>query len=250
MPKVGEVHFFDINMARILNLELSNKCNSLCEWCGRNCMTRKIGELDIELAKKVIKKVKDRQDDIYLQLYGDPLIYPHLFEVIKICEENNIEPGFFTNGKVLNDEMIEKLSKCKMRNICVTVNQFAPLNQIKKLIEKCNFKIRPVFLNVPKKMKCKISKVEYIKWCWKNKILPEIAEYDYPLFRKKMTCCFQDNDGNCFMRKINAVSMMYDGQLITCIKDYDGKTAFGKLNDLDNFKYDNIKCPYLCNAEN
>ena len=231
-------------MARILNLELSNYCNTLCKWCGRNYMKRKIGQIDLVLFRKIIEKVKDRQNDIYLQLYGEPLTYPYLIEAIKICEDNNIKPGFFTNGKLLNDEMINNLAHCDMEEICVTMNQFKPLEQVEKLLNKCNFRIRPIYLDVPKEMQTSLSRLEFAKWCFKNKIRPELARYDCPIFEKMTDCCLKDAHGECYLRKINAVNVLYDGRLVTCAKDYDGKTVVGNLNDLDNFEYENKQCPF------
>ena len=131
-----------------------------------------------------------------------------------------------------------------MREICVTMNQFKPLKETERLIEKCNFSIRAIFLDVPQEMQTELTKVEFIKWCWKNKIKPEIARYDNPVFEKMTNCCLKDSNGDCLLRKLNAVSVLYDGRLVTCAKDYDGKTVVGDLDDLDDFKYKNNKCPY------
>ena len=233
-------------MSGILNIEITNKCNLNCAWCGRKHMKRKSENVDIRLIYKIAKILMNmRCRGVFIQLYGEPLVNPYWYEIIKILNTHKLHVGFYTNGLLINDDVINKLLDCYISEIFITMNQSSFKKTEKILGCKRSFKVTPIYLNVPKKFKCKISKKEYIAWCKNNNINPRYLDYEPPFFRRKVkSCCFLE-DGDCYLRKNSLVDVLTDGRLVGCVRDYDAEDCLGTIDDLDKVKYKNKRCPYI-----
>ena len=90
-----------------LNIELTNNCNANCYFCGRNEARKrnelKLGYMDLELFKKVIKQYEG--EIIQFNKDGEPLMYPHLKEIGNLCKDK--VTNIVTNGILLWDKRYE-----------------------------------------------------------------------------------------------------------------------------------------------
>jgi radical SAM protein with 4Fe4S-binding SPASM domain len=93
-----------------LELELTHSCDLRCIYCYASS-----GEpLDNELSLNEIRTVITRAIELGAQKIivlggGEPLRYPHLFEVLEYIRERDLEVDLFTNGQTLNKEVAQKL---------------------------------------------------------------------------------------------------------------------------------------------
>ena len=77
------------NKFKFIYLEITNYCNMNCPFCvSPNVSDRRY--LDIEKFKKYILNIKEFTNTVYLHVLGEPLLHPKFKEIIKICNENNI----------------------------------------------------------------------------------------------------------------------------------------------------------------
>jgi len=90
-----------------LTIESSAICNIKCTTCPQNYMKRKKGNLKFSTFKKIYDEV--RPPYLNLSGYGEPLINPDLFKIIKYARQKGSFIKVDTNGMLLTDESIKGL---------------------------------------------------------------------------------------------------------------------------------------------
>ncbi|MFA6777329.1 MAG: radical SAM protein [Bacilli bacterium] len=105
---------------RGLHLEISTKCNSICDMCSRNYKGKVrenllLAELTLEDCKKIMPSEFISQLELIslCGVYGDPLTATHLLEIIDyfyLCNPE-IHINIYTNGSLQNEEWWIKLAK-------------------------------------------------------------------------------------------------------------------------------------------
>jgi uncharacterized protein len=106
------------------------QCNFKCVYCYENPNQ---GKMDVKIQDAIIEKIKksaERKKNIETCWYGgEPLLALDVItymseKIVNICKENNVShyAGMVTNGYLLNDEIIEKLVKCNVSFIQVTLD--------------------------------------------------------------------------------------------------------------------------------
>lgn len=93
-----------------LVIESTSRCNLKCAMCPRNSYEHDIGDIDIELFKK-ISKYFNRGIDVNLAGWGEPLLHPELDELINIAKRKGASVSFTTNATLLDIETSKKLIK-------------------------------------------------------------------------------------------------------------------------------------------
>ena len=91
-------------------LEPTNKCNLRCEGCyrdpkGDGHKTLEEVRADLEVFKKY------RKSDCISIAGGDPLVYPHILEVVSMVKEMGWKPIINTNGLALDESLLGKLKR-------------------------------------------------------------------------------------------------------------------------------------------
>ncbi len=109
---------------RNLLIEVTNRCNNKCIFCYNRNMTRSHGDIDFDLATRVLKECYElgtREVGFYAT--GEPLLYDKLD--ILIQEAKNIGYSYVyltTNGLLANKEKIEPLLSAGLDSIKFSIN--------------------------------------------------------------------------------------------------------------------------------
>lgn len=112
-----------------MNIEISNICNFQCSFCPPVERNKKM--MNIDLFEKAIKQIAPMTELVCFHLMGDPLVHPHLEELVAICEKYNAKIFFVTNGYLLKPQHFDLLSK--------------------KIFHQINFSLHSFFDNYPNK---------------------------------------------------------------------------------------------------
>jgi hypothetical protein len=91
-------------------LEPTTKCNLRCEGCYRDLNGpghKTIDEVRADL--EVFRRL--RKSDCMSIAGGDPLVYPHILELVKMIKEMGWKPIVNTNGLALNENLLGDLKK-------------------------------------------------------------------------------------------------------------------------------------------
>lgn len=106
--------------------ELTTRCNLQCKMCVKNMDGSCIPEEDMSLAVfENLLPALTYADNLILNGIGEPLLYPHLLEVIRLARKQlpvTADIGFQSNGVLLNINFSLKLIEVGLSTICLSVN--------------------------------------------------------------------------------------------------------------------------------
>lgn len=91
-------------------IEITNICNLNCSFCPEGNRAKLF--ITTEKFKHIIEEIKDYTNLIALHVKGEPLMHPELKEILKICENANLQVNITTNATLL-EKNLETLIKSK-----------------------------------------------------------------------------------------------------------------------------------------
>jgi len=105
-----------------INVEISNICNLQCSFCPEVIRHKKMMPLD--LFETIIKQIAPLTELVCFHLMGDPLVHPHLSELIYICEKYDAKIFFVTNGVLVKAEHHQLLLSPAMYQVNFSLHSF------------------------------------------------------------------------------------------------------------------------------
>lgn len=199
--------------------------------------------------EKILQKVKDYTDYIYLHVKGEPLLHPDIIEFLKLAEKYNLKVNLTTNG-TLFPSLAKELGNCKALN---KINfSLHSENNIEDYCEK-------IFDNI-KYLSGSTTKI-YRLWTLKNNELDEKStrivekiqnyynlstetvekikkennikvsatiyvdkdnEFEWPTITNHKSC------GYCFALKTQ-LAILVDGTVVPCCLDSNGEIELGNI---------------------
>jgi MoaA/NifB/PqqE/SkfB family radical SAM enzyme len=107
-----------------VQVEVTSRCNAACIYCPQPLLNRK-QHMPFSLFKQLLPYL-GYTDLVYLQGWGEPLLNPDLFSMIRACKAKGKHVGFTTNGMLLNDENIRRLVDLETDMISVSLAGTSP----------------------------------------------------------------------------------------------------------------------------
>lgn len=105
-----------------VNLEITNHCNLYCTICPVNTtMRRGKGFMDPALFRKVVDENPDFDFVLTFQ-WGEPLLHPDVFEMVRYAADRGIRPMLTSNGTRLDPERRARLLDCGLERITFSVD--------------------------------------------------------------------------------------------------------------------------------
>jgi radical SAM protein with 4Fe4S-binding SPASM domain len=105
------MHRLDPPLPEEIQVEVSGACNLRCRMClvrYAPAIGRREGALDLEQYLELVDGLP-RLRKLTLQGLGEPLLSPHLVQMVEHAAARGIEVGFNTNGTLLTREMADRL---------------------------------------------------------------------------------------------------------------------------------------------
>lgn len=115
-----ELHFYPDR----IYMELTNNCNFQCIMCpnGKGLMKRERGFMDYELAKKIIDEMAPHADTFVLHIWGESLLHPRIFDIIKYCRQYNVRTELSTNTSLLNEKVSRDIINSGLSTIYLCID--------------------------------------------------------------------------------------------------------------------------------
>lgn len=228
-------------------IEITNNCNLKCSFCSK--VNRKKRYMTKEEFEKVLIKIKDYTDYIYLHVKGEPLLHPNVIEMIDIANKYNIKVNITTNGTLFSKKA-QELGKCSNLNkinfsLHSENNKKDYLedifNNIKYLSNKTTVIYRLWALNNNKLDNKSTEIVNRIKEYYN--LSPETVEkikseknikinstiyvdkdnyFEWPTINNHKSC------GYCFALRTH-IAILVDGTVVPCCLDSDGIISLGNI---------------------
>jgi MoaA/NifB/PqqE/SkfB family radical SAM enzyme len=89
-------------------LEITNRCNLTCPMCLRHRMSFAAQDMDPHFVRDLLQR-NPAPEAIWLYGYGEPLLYPHLFDAIREVKQRRIVACVSTNATLLDDSAGRRL---------------------------------------------------------------------------------------------------------------------------------------------
>lgn len=95
----------------VIQIEITSRCLMRCVFCPNKTVGPQWqhGDLPWEDFRDHIGPHLSRFDLVYLQGWGEPLLHPHLWDMIRTCKSAGCRAGFTTCGGLLNEENGQRL---------------------------------------------------------------------------------------------------------------------------------------------
>jgi len=92
-----------------LYLEVTNRCNLLCETCPRTFETLEPpADMSMELFRSIVDQVPNLQRAV-LHGVGEPMLVPHLPDMVRYLKQRGVYVLFNTNGTLLREKRYREL---------------------------------------------------------------------------------------------------------------------------------------------
>lgn len=235
-----------------LVLELSNICNLKCKICTRPPDGAPIGHMDILLAKELLKQAYDCGiSSIGFHTIGEPLLYPHLKEVLAFAKNLGFSIQVTTNANLLTKENSDMLLNIGIERIRVSLDGTGEvynsirrggdfnhtIKNIEYLFNKRSVNSLPkIGLNyvVTKETVGCISefKKNYGKLFDEIRFMPlfNLGSVENDYVKKESIVSFKNDKYPCFKLWAN-MHILFNGDVSVCCVDYDHKLIIGNVNN-------------------
>ena len=186
-----------------INIELTSRCNKSCFCCGRRKMEREHpelcnwGSIRFEMLERIAEQIPK---GVFIQLHnsGEPLLYPHLFDAIKLFEGHYV--GLNTNGKLLMEQQ-EAINQLSSITISIIPDDPEGDEQLRIAREFLQYKDRPLTIfrllgdiNVDRKAMIYYFEKNYPRVIICHRILhaPEGShDYEKPVTKPEIGICLE-----------------------------------------------------------
>lgn len=108
-------------MLRVVEIEITLNCNSLCKHCYSRSGWNNRQFLDLETIKRVMKDLKEMGIMFFDLVGGEPLLHPNFFDIIEYAREIGLGLIVNTNGFLVTEELARKIKE-KNPEILVSVS--------------------------------------------------------------------------------------------------------------------------------
>jgi MoaA/NifB/PqqE/SkfB family radical SAM enzyme len=111
---------WSLNDNAIAWLEVSDICNIHCEGCYRQTIT---GHKTLDQVKEEVLMFKRwRNPDNISIAGGEPLIYPHIVDLVAFIKEQKIKPVILTNAYALKPEILRELKQAGLSGFTIHID--------------------------------------------------------------------------------------------------------------------------------
>lgn len=234
-------------------IEITNVCNLQCAFCPKNHRKKEV--MAVDFFENIAKQVKKVCDHIYLHVMGEPLLHPHLDQILAVCEKIHLQVNLTTNGTKLSNT-IDILSKTNaLRKITISVQSLEENGETnwKTYLENIVTAVHRLPSSII---------VEYRFWNWDHSMLAKeqvqflLQQYGkeaiYPTIikdNKYQNSIKLDHNayimfGTTFVWPIQSqvshiqgycpalskqIAVLVDGSVVPCCLDSEGKMVLGNL---------------------
>jgi radical SAM protein with 4Fe4S-binding SPASM domain len=113
------------NAPEISGIEGTNHCNIKCIMCPRgepDIMRREIGHMERKTFENLLKGARYFSDVCWLHWFGEPLMNPAIFDLIKCAKTKIPNVGISTNATLLTSKASERLLDSGLDTIVIAID--------------------------------------------------------------------------------------------------------------------------------
>jgi MoaA/NifB/PqqE/SkfB family radical SAM enzyme len=243
-------------------LEVTNHCNLECEMCARQSLTRSLGTMSVELFRKIVDEIAEKQPAAFIHYYGigESMLDKRLFEKLDYSKSLGLNNSLlFTNGQLLlTNDNYKKLADSCLSNIGVDIDAMTADTYSKIRIggdfDKMRNGIEALYQYVRKNNLRKRIELayqvysgindheldEFVAWCEKNEFEYKIVTmHSWAGLRSDvqeteiegLAQVHHASRNSPCLQLWNGFTIAWDGRVGLCFRDADLQEVQGNLND-------------------
>ena len=235
----------------VFQVELTNFCNLKCPMCPHDLMTRGVGYMDFDLFRDVVRQVRATNPDLRLHNMGESLFHPQIGRFIRHAGEQGLETILSTNATTLTDAKIQELIDARLSWLYVsfdgaeasTYERFrkgARYEREKAKVERLlrlraeQGATRPRVLMSCISLPGTRAEVEDFRAYWQGRAdavrIKSADVWDGSSERiTSLVAAEYGRDGAVCGWPWQSVVVLWDGRVVPCCYDFDGKAVLGDL---------------------
>jgi radical SAM protein with 4Fe4S-binding SPASM domain len=228
--------------------------------CPRDIMTRPKGYMAFELFKKIVDQTKGCTEWLWLHHMGDPMLHPKVGDFIRYAKSKGIKTRLSTNPVCLTDKKVKEILDAGLDFIHISLDGMD--NETYKLLRGKNADYEKAVKNTERlldtkrklglktpvvrmgiiRMKKTENSVDKFKEFWLKRGVNEIEIKDFRTWdgsiKEIIDLAGEENLSKEFkhQKKFSCrqpwlhLVFLWDGRVVPCCYDYDGKYVIGDLN--------------------
>lgn len=103
-------------------VEITSICNLACSFCPPT--NRKASFIKKEQFEYILEQIRPHTKYIYLHVKGEPLLHPHIDQLLEISHEKGFKVNITTNGTLITKNREKLLGKKALRQINFSLHSF------------------------------------------------------------------------------------------------------------------------------
>jgi radical SAM protein with 4Fe4S-binding SPASM domain len=220
-----------------IQIEPTNRCNMRCSMCPvNNGMSRPRGDMDFILFRKIVDE--NPGVEFYLLMnWGEPLLHPKIFDMVRYIRSKGKKTFLTTNGSLLTRTAMREIIESGLDRLTISLDgmgktyesirgrPYAEIEErIKNLLAPRNSLKSPTAIDVnlvvfeETENEVRAFVKEWAPLVDRVQIQPRI---DFS--GKRKTRCKEPWRGNLIV--------LWDGTVVPCCVDYDGKLKLGNVRE-------------------
>ncbi len=227
-------------------IENTNRCNANCTICPRESLTRPKGIMPFDHFEKLVRECAEKGlVELHLQGFGEPFIDKDITRKIRLAADLGIRKLFMvTNASIIDEELAEKIVRSGLHGIKISFygtsrKEYEPVHKPLKYDEvRENIK---TLARVKRRLKSKTPRiaVQYIgRWYrfpifafqWFRYALPQVNTlHNYGYGKKFIEVNTEKDDRLCPMVARPIIQILWDGKVVPCCYDFNGKFVLGNV---------------------
>jgi len=218
-------------------VEITNICNLNCKFCPNDNLEKR--EMTLEEFEKILNKVNDHTDYLYLHVKGEPLLHSKFKEILLLSKKYNKQINITTNGTLLKKRIDDIIESRTVRQVNISLQSLINTNYLNDILENAE-KLSRNNIQVVYRMWANNKYQEEIEGIIKNRYKIDLNKNNIKLknnlyLNKDQEFIWPslDNDiislnGTCYGLRTH-LGILVDGTVIPCCLDSKGIINLGNI---------------------
>ncbi|MHA1149570.1 MAG: radical SAM/SPASM domain-containing protein [Promethearchaeota archaeon] len=254
--RLKELHKNIFSTKPLFDVELSTFCNANCRICPREKISRMMGNMTESTIDILYEWLPEDCNLMFCGL-GEPLLNPKVIEIIKKIEKKKINIAITTNGLQLTPGRIEQLLNSNIDMIQISVNGFSQ-DTYDKICPHFDFNLLKKNLDYLSNTRSKRTLIQlaFVKQANNEMDLIKLKDFSkknkFSFFVRKSHSrggyFYKPNEKISFKGCglfIKASFITWNGDILACCHDLEGKTRLGNITDISYNQLKEIKMKYI-----
>lgn len=230
-----------------VRVENTNNCNASCYICPREKLTRKKGFMPLDLFRKIVDEcAANRIREMHLQGFGEPFLDRNIFERIRYAKDKGVKSTILvTNGSLLTPKTCEGIVRSGLDRMKISfygtdkaeygsVHRGLDYDKVKAGIYRLFEEKRKTQSRTPKITVKYIGRLHrfprFMSQWWPRARVGYARLHNYG-YGRKYNRAKSSEKVRCDMVWDPIFQILWDGRVVPCCYDFDGRIILGDLNN-------------------